>query len=81
MSIAVAVQWAGNYLVSQSFPVIAESEANVSGVWNKSLPYVIFSICLIILLIFVQKYIIETKGKSLEELEGIWADKYGKIES
>jgi len=81
MSIAVAVQWAGNYLVSQSFPIIADSEANVHGVWNKSLPYVIFSVCIILLIIFTKKYVIETKGRSLEELEDIWAEKYGKIES
>lgn len=81
MAIAVAIQWAGNYLVSQSFPIIAESEANVSGVWNKSLPYVIFAACIVILIVFINKYVIETKGKSLEELEGIWAEKYGEIKS
>jgi len=81
MSLAVAVQWAGNYIVSQSFPVIAESDANINGMWNKSLPYVIFAGCIIILIIFIQKYVIETKGKSLEELEGIWAEKYGEIKS
>lgn len=81
MSLAVAVQWAGNYIVSQSFPVIAESDTNINGMWNKSLPYVIFAGCIVILIIFIQKYVIETKGKSLEELEGIWAEKYGEIKS
>ncbi|MEQ9168709.1 MAG: sugar porter family MFS transporter [Fulvivirga sp.] len=81
MSIAVAVQWGGNYLVSQMFPIMAESEANVSGPWNKSMPYVVFGICIIILIVFTKKYVLETKGKSLEELEGVWAEKYGKIES
>jgi len=81
MSIAVAVQWAANYLVSQTFPMIADSEANVSGMWSKSLPYVIFSICIIILIVFVNKYVIETKGKSLEQLEAVWAEKYGEIKS
>jgi SP family xylose:H+ symportor-like MFS transporter len=83
MSIAVAVQWAGNYLVSQSFPIIVESDANArgTGFWNGSLPYVIFIAFIIFLIFFTKKYIIETKGKSLEQLEGIWAEKYGKIES
>ncbi|MTI21325.1 MFS transporter [Fulvivirga sp. RKSG066] len=81
MSIAVAIQWGGNYIVSQTFPIMAESEANISGAWNKSLPYVVFSIFIIILIIFTKKYIIETKGKSLEQLEEVWAEKYGKIES
>jgi SP family xylose:H+ symportor-like MFS transporter len=83
MSIAVAVQWAGNYVVSQSFPMIVESDANArgTGFWNGSLPYVIFIAFIIFLIFFTKKYIIETKGKSLEQLEGIWAEKYGKIES
>lgn len=81
MSVAVAVQWAGNYLVSQTFPIMAESEANVNGAWNKSLPYFVFGVCIIILIFFVNKYIIETKGRSLEELEDMWAEKYGKIEA
>lgn len=80
MSIAVAIQWAGNALVTFIFPVMAESEANVTGIWNKSLPYVVFGICIVALIIFTNKYVLETKGKSLEELEGVWADKYGKIE-
>ncbi|ADR20170.1 D-xylose transporter XylE [Marivirga tractuosa] len=83
MSIAVAVQWAGNFLVSQSFPIIVESDANArgTGFWNGSLPYVIFIAFIIFLIFFTKKYIIETKGKSLEQLEGIWAEKYGEIES
>lgn len=83
MSIAVAIQWAGNFLVSQSFPIIVESDANArgTGFWNGSLPYVIFIAFIIFLIFFTKKYIIETKGKSLEQLEGIWAEKYGKIES
>ncbi len=79
MSIAVAIQWFGNYLVSQMFPIVAESEANINGVWNKSLPYVIFSAFMIGLFFFAKKYLIETKGRSLEELEGMWAEKYGEI--
>jgi len=83
MSIAVGVQWAGNYLVSQSFPIIVESDANArgTGFWNGSLPYVIFVVFIIFLIFFTKKYIIETKGKSLEQLEDIWAEKYGKIDS
>ncbi|GAB3337108.1 D-xylose transporter XylE [Marivirga atlantica] len=80
MSIAVAVQWAGNALVTFSFPVIAGSETNLDGFWNRSLPYFIFSVFIIFIIIFTQKYLFETKGKSLEEVEGIWEEKYGEIE-
>ena len=72
MSVAVAVQWAMNYFVSQMFPLVMESNLNKEGVWNGSLPYFIFIIFIAITLLFTKKYIPETKGKSLEELEKIW---------
>ncbi|MEM6767144.1 MAG: sugar porter family MFS transporter [Bacteroidota bacterium] len=79
MSIAVAVQWGANYMVSQSFPVVVESKVNVDGMWNGSLPYFIFMLFIFITILFTIKYIPETKGKTLEEIEEIWADKYGTV--
>jgi len=76
LSIAVAAQWAGNYMVSNTFPVIAGSEVNATN-WNGSLPYFLFSIFLILLIGFTLKYIPETKGRSLESLEEIWESKFG----
>ncbi len=81
MSIAVSAQWAANYLVSLSFPIVAESEVNKGPTWNLSLPYFIFSGFIILLIFFTVKYIPETKGRSLEELEGVWSEKYGEIKS
>ena len=72
MSVAVAVQWAGNYFVSQSFPMVTASEVNNNEFWNGSLPYFIFVVFIIIIIVFTYKYIPETKGKSLEEIEGMW---------
>ncbi|MFK7952384.1 MAG: sugar porter family MFS transporter [Ekhidna sp.] len=72
MSVAVAVQWALNYVVSQSFPIVVESETNNNDLWNGSLPYFIFIGFIIIIFLFTKRYIPETKGKSLEELEKVW---------
>ena len=72
MSIAVAAQWAANYVVTQAFPMVAESEVNNNAYWNGSLPYFIFSAFILGIIIFTYKYIPETKGKSLEELENMW---------
>jgi SP family xylose:H+ symportor-like MFS transporter len=72
MSIAVAAQWAANYIITQTFPIVAESEVNNSEFWNGSLPYFIFSVFILAIIFFTNKYIPETKGKTLEELENIW---------
>ena len=76
MAVAVAGQWLANYLVSQSFPVIVESDANRlimdGGTWNNALPYFLFSAFIVIIILFVYKYIPETKGKTLEEMEALF---------
>jgi len=76
MDIAVAGQRLANYLVSQSFPILVESEVNKlqldGGFWNNSLPYFVFSGFILFIIFFVLKYIPETKGKTLEEMESLF---------
>ena len=72
MSVAVAAQWAANYFVTQTFPMVTGSEVNHNAFWNGSLPYFIFIGFIIIIMLFTYKFIPETKGRSLEELESIW---------
>ena len=76
MAVAVAAQWLANYFVSQTFPIVVESDANKlimdGGTWNNSLPYFIFSAFIIFTIFFVWKFIPETKGKTLEEMESIF---------
>jgi len=78
MSIAVAGQWLANYFVSQSFPIVVESDVNKlqidGGIWNNSLPYFLFSGFIVLIILFVWKFIPETKGKTLEEMETLFED-------
>lgn len=71
MSIAVAAQWLLNGVVANSFPVINRSDFNQSE-FNGALPYYIFALFCVLAFVFVWRLMPETKGKSLEEIDGIW---------
>ena len=68
MSVAVAAQWISNFALALIFPSLVESSIN-EQYFNGGLPYFIFGAFCIVTIIFVLKYIPETKRRSLEELE------------
>lgn len=71
MSVAVAVQWITNYLVSSSFPLLDKSSWLVNT-FNHAFSFGLFGLMAILSGIFVWKMVPETKGKSLEEMEEMW---------
>ena len=71
MSIAVAAQWLFNAIVANSYPIINGSELNQDK-FSGALPYFIFAFFCILAIIFVCKYVPETKGKTLEEMGELW---------
>ncbi len=71
MSIAVAAQWLFNAIVANTFPLINGSKLNTVS-YNGALPYFIFALFCVVTIVFVWKYIPETKGKTLEEMEEMW---------
>ena len=71
LSIAVGAQWLFNALVANSFPVINKSELN-EATFHGSLPYFIFAFFCLLTIVFVYRFIPETKGKTLEEMEELW---------
>lgn len=71
LAIAVAAQWVSNYLVSLTFPMMNDS-SYLTEQFNHGFAYWIYGIMCILAVIFVKKYVPETKGKTLEEMENIW---------
>lgn len=71
MSIAVGAQWLFNGVVANSFPLLNRSAVNQES-FNGALPYFIFAGFCFIAMIFVWRFMPETKGRSLEEIETIW---------
>jgi len=71
MSIAVAVQWLFNGLLTLFFPIISKSDLNQQEM-NGSLPYFLFAVLCLATILFVWRMVPETKGKTLEEMEEFW---------
>src|SRR4051794_3977865 len=63
LAVAGFFQWFANYLVAQSFPVMAASLGLATS-------YTFYGICAVISFFLVQRFIHETKGKELEAMTG-----------
>ena len=63
LAVAGFFQWFANYLIAQTFPVMA------SGI-GLAASYTFYGVCAVISFFLVQRFIVETKGKELEEMEG-----------
>ncbi|MBM7553303.1 D-xylose transporter XylE [Thalassobacillus pellis] len=61
VAIAVASQWAANYFISSTYPMMME--------FSGGFTYTFYGVMSILSGLFVWKFVPETKGKSLEQLE------------
>jgi SP family xylose:H+ symportor-like MFS transporter len=71
MSMAVAAQWIANFLVSWTFPMLNKSQY-LTDTFNHGMAYWIYGIMGILAALFIWKFVPETKGKALEEMEKYW---------
>lgn len=72
MSIAVAAQWIANWIVSLTFPMMNDNRF-LTDVFHHGFSYWIYGAMGVLAALFVWKLIPETKGKTLEEIEKLWA--------
>ncbi len=63
LAVCGLAQWGANYLVVQSFPDMASS-------LGLATTYAVYTVCAFISFFLVQRFIVETKGKELEEMVG-----------
>lgn len=74
MAVAVATQWVSNYLVSWTFPMMDKNSFLLEK-FNHGFAYWIYGVMAVLASIFVWKFIPETKGRTLEEMENLWISK------
>lgn len=61
LAVAAAAQWTANFIVSVSFPGMASI--------SLGLAYLVFAVSAAASFLFVAKYVKETKGMSLEDMD------------
>ena len=71
MAVAVAAQWIANYLVSWSFPILDDNPYLVQH-FKHGFAYWIYGVMSILAALFMWKFVPETKGRSLEQMEKLW---------
>jgi len=71
MGVATVFLWTANYIVTQTFTMMDENPWLVRKFHN-AFPFWVYGIFCVVLLIFVAKFVPETKGKTLEEIEKHW---------
>ncbi|MEU4578427.1 sugar porter family MFS transporter [Nonomuraea sp. ATR24] len=60
LGVAAAAQWIANWLITVTFPALAE--------WNLPLTYAMYALFALLSFVFVLKWVKETKGRRLEEM-------------
>ncbi|WP_040226851.1 D-xylose transporter XylE [Bhargavaea cecembensis] len=73
MAIAVAAQWAANFFISSTYPAMMD--------FSGALTYGFYGLMSVLSALFVLKWVPETKGKTLEELEGLWGEEEEEVAS
>ncbi len=71
MALAVSMQWIANYLVSWTFPILDKNPYLVEH-FKHGFAYWIYGGMSLLAALFMWKFVPETKGRTLEQMEGIW---------
>lgn len=74
MAIATFFLWIANFIVSQTFPMLEES-AWLRQHFNSAFPFYLYGLMCLVLIWVVWRFVPETKGKTLEEIESHWLGK------
>lgn len=71
MAIATLSLWVANYVVSQTFPMMDKCAA-LTTAFHHGFPFFLYGTFSVLAILFVWRFVPETKGQSLEEIENNW---------
>ncbi|MGJ5641336.1 D-xylose transporter XylE [Formosa sp. S-31] len=71
LAVAVAAQWLANLVVSWTFPMM-NNNTELTELFHHGFSYWIYGVMAVLSALFIWKFVPETKGKTLEEMEQLW---------
>jgi MFS transporter, SP family, xylose:H+ symportor len=71
MAIATLLLWTANYIVSQTFPML-DADPWLLGLFHHAFPFWLYGFFCLCTIIVVWRFLPETKGRTLEEIERSW---------
>jgi len=74
MAISTVCLWVANYIVSQTFPMMDENPWLVEH-FHHAFPFWVYTAACVGMLAFIWRFVPETKGKTLEEIEKHWLER------
>ena len=77
MAVAVVAQWAANYLVSWTFPILNDNPY-LLNTFHHGFAYWIYGVMSVLAALFMWKLVPETKGRTLEQMQALWHAPGGK---
>ena len=73
LGLATFFLWLADYAVTQTFPIMDANNSWFVKSFNHAFPFYVYAAFCIVLVLVMARWVPETKGKSLEEIEVFWA--------
>jgi MFS family permease len=72
LGLATFFLWLADYVVTQTFPLLDAKDSWFVAKFHHAFPFYTYAAFCVVLLVIMARWVPETKGKSLEEIEQSW---------
>ena len=72
LGLATFCLWVSDYAVTQTVPMMDAKDSWFVAHFNHAFPFYIYAVFCIVLIVVMWRFVPETKGRSLEEIERSW---------
>ena len=72
LGLATFFLWVADYAVTQTFPILDAKDSWFVQQFNHAFPFYVYAAFCVVLVLVVWRFVPETKGRTLEEIERMW---------